>query len=100
MHASIGDHVFVVHSPNLHDWSPNHSSISYLFLNLVGACNLVTHESLVGVHSSIGDHVFLVRSPNLHDFSPNRSAISYIVNPSWSMQIGVNESLIGACKYW
>ena len=70
-HASIGDHVFVFHSPNLHDCSPNPSSISYLVLSLVGACNLVTHESLTGVHASIGDHLFVVNSPKLHDFSPN-----------------------------
>ena len=34
---------------------------------LIGACNLVTDESLVGVHASIGDHVFLISSPNLRD---------------------------------
>ena len=27
--ASIGDHVFVVHSTNLHDWSPNPSWTSH-----------------------------------------------------------------------
>ena len=73
VHASIGDHVFLVPSPNLHDCSPNPSSISYLVLSLVGACNLVTHEILVGVHTCIGDHVFLVHSPKLHDCSPNPS---------------------------
>ena len=77
MHASIGDHVFVVHSPNLHDFSQNPSSISYLILSLVGACNFVTHEILVGVDASIGDHLFLVSSPNLHDFSPNPSWTSH-----------------------
>ena len=71
VHASIGDHMFVVHSPNLHDFSQNPSSISYLVLSLVGACNLVTHESLTGVHASIGDHLFVVHSPKLHDCSPN-----------------------------
>ena len=38
---------------------------------LIGACNLVTHEILVGVHAIIGDHVFAIHSPNLHDCSPN-----------------------------
>ena len=48
VYASIGDNVFVVHSPNVHDFPPNPSSISYLVLSLVGASNLVTHEILVG----------------------------------------------------
>ena len=65
VHASIVDHVFVVHSPNMHDCPPKPSSMSYLVLSLVGACNLVTHEILVGVHASIGDNVFLVPSLNL-----------------------------------
>ena len=52
------------------------------------------------VHASICDHVFLVPSPNLHDCSLNPSSISYLVNPTWSMQIGVHEILVGACKYW
>ena len=77
MHTNIGDDVFLDHSPKLHDCSPNPSSISYLVLSLVGACNLVTHEILVGVHASIGDHVFVVPSPNLHDFSPNPSWTSH-----------------------
>jgi len=51
------------------------------------------------VHASIGDHVFLVPYPNLHDCSLNPSSISYLGNPSWSMQIVVHESLVGACKY-
>ena len=47
---------------------------------LIGACNLVTHEILVGVHASIGDHVFLVHSPNLHDCSPNPSWTSHTLS--------------------
>ena len=78
--ASIGDHVFLVHSPNLHDCSPNPSAISYLVFSLFGACNLVTHEILVGVHASIGDHVFLVDSPNLHDCSQNPSWTSHTLS--------------------
>ena len=80
MHASIGDHVFLVHSPNLHECPPNANSISYLILSLVVACNLVSDESLVGVHASIGDHVFLVHSPNLHDCSPKPSWTSHTLS--------------------
>ena len=68
---------------------------------LIGACNLVTHEILVGVHASIGDHVFVVHSRNLHDCSPNPSFISYLVLILVGACNLVNhEILVGAYKYW
>ena len=101
MLVSIGDHLFLVPSTNLHYCSPNPSSISCLVLSLVGAWNFVTHEILVGVHASIGDHVFLVPSPNLHDCSPNPSSISYLVlTLVGACNLVTHEILVGACKYW
>ena len=52
------------------------------------------------MHASIHDHVFLVPSPKLHDCLLNPSSMSLFVNPSDSVQIGVHDSLVGACKYW
>ena len=47
---------------------------------LIGACNLLTHESLVGLHASIGDHVLVVDSPKLHDCSPKPSWTSHTLS--------------------
>ena len=58
MHASIGDHMFLVPSPNLHDCSLNPSSISYL-VNPSWRMQIRVHEILVW-NASIGDHVNLV----------------------------------------
>ena len=47
VHASIDDHVFLVPSPNLHDFSLNPSSISYLG-NPSWSMQIVVHEILLG----------------------------------------------------
>ena len=98
VHAIIGDHVLLVPCLNL---QIAHQTLvsSHTLSTVVGACKLVFMKPYL-VHASIGDEVFLVPSPNLQDFSLTPNSISYPVSFSWCMQIGVHETLVGACKYW